>query len=56
MPLIPEAAAIKETLKHADALSGAVAEEMKLMQQPTRGTRADVRLYRLRVPRRGGGG
>ena len=35
MPLIPEAAAIKETLKHADALSGAVAEEMKLMQQPT---------------------
>ena len=35
MPLIPEAAAIKATLKHADALSGAVAEEMKLMQQPT---------------------
>lgn len=35
MPLIPEAAAIKETLKHADQLSGAVAEEMKLLRAPT---------------------
>lgn len=35
MPLIPEAAAIKDALKNADLLSGAVAEEMLLLPHPT---------------------
>lgn len=35
MSLIPEAAGIKNTLKHADLLSGSIAEEMLLLPHPT---------------------
>lgn len=35
MPLIPEAAAIKQTLKNADQMAGAVADEMKQLTDPS---------------------